>query len=140
MSMNENEEKITGKGCNYIIYSSPIQPGCNVHFCHKEKETKEFVLKKIPLIKDSTNYKLCKREINIIRQLKHPNLVAIHATLKDKNYMYFVMEYYTKGDLEKYIKQKKEKNEKLSLLQIVSIFLDICEGYNELYQKKIIHR
>lgn len=49
-------------------------------------------------------------EIEILKELNHPNIVKYYKTLERKQKLYIIMEYFDNGDLETYINAKKEKN------------------------------
>jgi len=42
---------------------------------------------------------MLKRELNILRNLDHPNVARFYETYEDEYYVHFVMEYCDGGDL-----------------------------------------
>ena len=81
---------------------------------------------------------LIKREIHILQQATHPNVVKLFDVARTPNYLYLFLEYCNDGDLKKYLQGKTSK--RLSEVEAVIILKHIVEGFKKLYQLKIIHR
>ena len=75
-----------------------------------------------------------KNEINILKQLSHPNIVKVYEFFDTILYYYIVTEYCKKGELFSYIKNRY--NEK----QLAVLFYQVFSGLCYLHEKKIIHR
>jgi calcium-dependent protein kinase len=71
-------------------------------------------------------------EIDVLRQLDHPNIVRIYETYEDRSYMYLVMEYCTLGDLTKRFPYTEEEV-KVIVRQLLSAII-YC------HQHKVVHR
>ncbi|KAL9656288.1 hypothetical protein ABK040_007901 [Willaertia magna] len=90
------------------------------------------------------------REINLLRELHHPNILEVKDVVIDKNDGSFIMIIsYCKLDLEKLIKyhrsqlpygQNKRLPQRLDKTVIISIIYQILLGINYLHSKWIMHR
>lgn len=66
----------------------------------------ELAIKILP--KKHNNYKILMREVNILKNLSHPNIVKFENFVETDNYIYIVMEYLRGGTLKEYIQNNKE--------------------------------
>lgn len=78
-------------------------------------------------------------EINIIRRLKHPNVVCCFEYFKTTNNCYTIYEYCEGGDLSKRLK-KGHLGEKEDISQANSIIKDVFQGLLYLESMSIVHR
>ena len=74
------------------------------------------------------------KQINILRQLNHPNIVKIHEFYVNEQYYQIITEYFNKGELFKYIKGSYSEK------QLAVIFYQIISGLGYLHSKKITHK
>ena len=81
-------------------------------------------------------------EIELLKQLNHPNIVKYYKNFKEKDKLYIIMEYFDNGDLETYIKVlEHEKNKNyLEKDEIWNIFYQCISGLNYLHSMGIVHR
>ena len=75
-----------------------------------------------------------KNEINILKQLSHPNIVKVYEFFDTILYYYIVTEYCKKGELFSYIKNRYSER------QLAVLFYQVFSGLCYLHEKKIIHR
>lgn len=75
------------------------------------------------------------REVRILAQLQHPNIVAIHDTGVAAGCHYFVMNYIQGHPLDRYLAQHPGSNE-----QRLALFADICAAVHEAHRLGIVHR
>jgi len=75
-----------------------------------------------------------KNEINILKQLSHPNIVKVYEFFDTILYYYIVTEYCKKGELFSYIKNRYTER------QLAVLFYQVFSGLCYLHEKKIIHR
>ncbi|MHC4445188.1 MAG: protein kinase domain-containing protein [Planctomycetota bacterium] len=99
------------------------------------------------------------REVRILAQLKHPNIVTIHDSGRINGRFYFVMDYIAGQRLDEYIATPhgpplprgdkggsphppltRGERGGLSIKQILSLFAKICEAVNAAHLQGIIHR
>lgn len=77
-----------------------------------------------------------KNEIEIMKKVKHENLVILYDVRKSANNIYLFLELCNKGSLEDLIKKKARLSEK----EVVEIARQIANGYKFLHEKGIVHR
>ena len=102
----------------------------------------------LKVIKNPKKYnKLIQREIDILSQLNHPNVIRLYNTINDpkSNTLYMVLEYCGRGDLSRYIKGRRDfegylYNGSMSIETINNIAKQIAKGIKYLRSKNIIHR
>ncbi|XP_060536177.1 uncharacterized protein LOC132708084 [Cylas formicarius] len=100
-------------------------------------EVKRVAVKRL---KSSTESSLClqdfEREIEIMKTLRHPNIVEILGVLRNPE-IALVMEYVQHGSLQSFLKINKET---LKAAQLLKFGLDIAKGMEYLGKKNIVHR
>eukprot|EP00252_Welwitschia_mirabilis_P025420 TRINITY_DN791_c0_g1_i1.p1 TRINITY_DN791_c0_g1~~TRINITY_DN791_c0_g1_i1.p1 ORF type:complete len:439 (+),score=35.37 TRINITY_DN791_c0_g1_i1:508-1824(+) len=70
-----------------------------------------------------------KREISIMRLVRHPNIVQLHEVMASKSKIYFVMEYVKRGELFfKVSKGKLTENEARKYFQQLISAVDFCHS------------
>lgn len=79
---------------------------------------------------------LIRSEIDIMKQLDHPNIVKLHGFIRTMNNTYIIAEFCGGGDLRDFMKKMRRMNEKEAL----RIMSEIVSGVNELAKNGIIHR
>ncbi|KAJ2875574.1 serine/threonine protein kinase, partial [Coemansia asiatica] len=80
--------------------------------------------------------KVFKREVNIMKQLRHPNIVPLHELHIDKDRIYIFMEYLEAGDLFAYLTDHGPFSESVCR----PIFRQICSAVRYLHANGITHR
>ena len=75
-------------------------------------------------------------EIEIISQLKHPNIVYVDKILEDEKNYYIIMEYCEKGELFDYIVKK----ERLSAIESSIFFYQLIRGVEYIHSLGLAHR
>lgn len=75
------------------------------------------------------------REVSILKELDHPNIVKIEKVLYNRPQIHLIMEYMD-TDLKKYIQEHKP----LKAGKVQSIMKQILEGIKEIHSSRIIHR
>lgn len=71
-----------------------------------------------------------------LRQLNHPNIVKMLATVEENNTHYLVMEYVSGGSLRDLL----DKHPRLSIPRILYIALDLADALTRAHRLKILHR
>ena len=79
------------------------------------------------------------REIELIAQLEHPNIVTVYdsGTTPDGCH-YFAMQYVEGEPLDEWLRQRR--GPKLSLPEFLRLFVKLCDGVSYAHQHGIIHR
>ena len=76
------------------------------------------------------------REISIIKNLNHPNIVKINEIFENENYYFLIMDYCSKGELFDYIVNKIRLNEE----ETSFFFYQIINAIEYIHSKGIVHR
>lgn len=76
------------------------------------------------------------REGEALRQLNHPNIVKVLATVEEKDQHYIVMEYVGGGSL----RQLMDRERKLPMEQVIGIGLELADALTRAHHLHIIHR
>ena len=100
----------------------------------KEKCAVKILEKK--LLESSRDIQRLKKEIKILKKLRHKNIIQLYDIMESKRYLYFVMEYCKNGELFDYIVSKKRLKEP----EACGFFQQIINGVEYLHQQGIIHR
>ncbi len=75
------------------------------------------------------------REVTILGQLKHPNIVTVHDSGEAAGSHYFVMDYVSGRALDEHIERNKP-----SIDETLELFGKICEAVNAAHLRGVIHR
>jgi len=123
--------KILGKGAYGQVFLTK-----------KKNSNKLFATKKInKFIAETEMTRYFKYEINILRILKHPNIVKFEEIKKDTNNYYIVMEYVNGGELSDYLKKYKLKYQKAFPEEVVQhLMRQIVGALIYIHDLNIIHR
>lgn len=76
------------------------------------------------------------REGEMLRQLNHPNIVAVLASVEEVGNHYLVMEYVSGGSL----KEALEQEGRLPLRRVLEIALDLADALTRTHRLQITHR
>ena len=109
----------------------------------KKGTDKLFATKKIEreLIETGNTMKYLVNEIQILRELNHPNIVQFVEIKKTKNHYYIIMEYCNGGELYKALEDYMDKYEKPFSQEIVQhLMRQIINAFKYIHGKNIIHR
>ena len=90
--------------------------------------------------KDTTQTTTNINEIEIIKQLNHPNLIQYYKSFIHKSKLCIIMEYADGGDLSAKIEIHSKQNRLIPENDIWNLFLQLCNGLSYLHSKNIIHR
>ena len=87
-------------------------------------------------IKSNEDLDRIKREMSILMNLKHENIIEVYDILEDSKCYYIIMENITGGELFSLIVEEKRLNEKLASL----FFFQLINGLEEIHYNNIAHR
>ena len=76
------------------------------------------------------------REIEILKKLRHPNIVQLYTVIENNDKIYLIMEYIKGQELFNYIVAKKKLSEKESCF----FFQQLISGIEYLHKVKYVHR
>lgn len=92
------------------------------------------------LFEDAKELKGFKKEVRIMRNLRHPNILEFLGVCLEPCKMCIVTEFLAKGSVEDLLEKMEKSGKRFSTKRIVAMALDICRGLNWLHHKGIIHR
>ena len=120
------DKKRIGKGSFSIVYKGENR------YTKKLYAIKEISVDNVSKIKDNI-----KREVNLMKNLDHENIVKLHNVIIDKKYdnIYLVFDYYPLGDLAKFLNKRCLKE-----IYAQNYIRQLSKGLKYLYQNSIIHR
>ena len=87
-------------------------------------------------MKEDDDLKRCIREMSILLQMDHPNVIKTHEIISDSMRYYIIMEYCSKGELFDHIVKENQFSEEKSAF----LFYQIISGVEYIHSKKICHR
>jgi len=108
-------------------------------FRDRSCKTMKFAIKTIKKEGLSSTMRNCiLEEVNILRELDHPNIVKYYETYEDDFYIHIVMEYLQGEDLFKVITNRKYNN--YTEKDAADIIKQILKAVLFIHNKKIVHR
>ena len=105
-----------------------------IHSLRKENVAVKILNKK--QIEKKNEMNLVQRELDIIPNFNHINLIKVHHILQDENNFYIVMDYCENGELFDYIVKKHRLSEEESS----NFFYQLINGVEYIHNCKIVHR
>ncbi|MBL4849401.1 MAG: protein kinase [Planctomycetes bacterium] len=75
------------------------------------------------------------REVEALRRLTHPNIVAVHDFGRKGPYDFYAMDYIVGRELKEAI-----NNDDMSPREKLDVFVQICEGVAHAHERNVIHR
>ena len=110
----------------------------------KKGTNKLFATKKIErnVVENVNTIKYFVNEVQVLRELNHPNIAKYEEIKKTKNHYYIIMEYCNGGELYKTLEKYMEKhNNKPFTQEIVQhLMRQIINAFKYIHGKNIIHR
>lgn len=98
-----------------------------------------YVVKKIPMLNlNSQEKEEALKEVDVLSQMKHPNIITYHQSFEENNNLYIVTDYCDGGDL--YSKIRAQNGVLFSEDQILDWFVQICLAVKHVHDRKILHR
>ena len=104
---------------------------------HKESKEKVAikVLEKEKVIDESDKERIS-REIQILKLIRHPNIIQLYEIIEDETNLYLVMEYFHGGELFDYIVSEQRIKE----TEACKFFQQIIDGVEYIHKLNIVHR
>lgn len=123
---------------NYLLKAKIVPGGAWANVFIAEKDNKEYiikVLKKSQSERTSTIRDFFK-EANLLKNLSHPNIVRVYdiGPYNQPPY-YFSMEYYKKGNLDAFIKDRGQLQDR----EVIYIASEVCKALDYLNSKGHMH-
>ena len=137
-TQNINNKKKLNKG-PYLL-GQPLGEGAfakvrlatQIHI--KEKCAIKIVDKR--LLENVNDIQRLRKEIKILKKIRHKNIIQLYDIMESKTNLYFVMEYCKGGELFDFIVKKKRLTEEEACI----FFHQIINGIEYLHNQGIIHR
>ena len=108
-----------------------------------QKENKYNVIKKIQIDNiESSKEKIeeFEKKVIFLSKITNDNIIKYYDSKIENNYFNILMEYGGNSDLEKFIRDYKDRSEYINEEIIKNIIIQICDGLKDIHHAKIIHR
>ncbi|XP_043827725.1 serine/threonine-protein kinase Nek1 isoform X3 [Dromiciops gliroides] len=103
------------------------------------EDGKQYVMKEINISRMSSKEREeSRREVEVLANMKHPNIVLYRESFEENGSLYIVMDYCEGGDLYKRI--NAQKGVLFPEDQIMDWFVQICLALKHVHDRKILHR
>lgn len=79
-------------------------------------------------------------EVRMLKDLKNPHIIKYYDVFLEENDFIVILEFCEEGELDYYIKKRKERKELLSEKLILSWMMQILMALEYIHSKNIIHR
>ena len=116
----------------YYYYNEPIGYG-SFSIIYKGYNTHSDNLIAIKQITKIIDKRYFNNEVDLMKNLNHPNILKLYDVIKKKNTIYLILEYCNCGDLSKYISSNDNSNN-------MKYFYQIFSGLEYLCNNNILHR
>ena len=83
---------------------------------------------------------LALNESKFLTCLIHPHIMKYYTNFEKDGYLYLIIENAENGDLDEFIKAKKESNQHIPEVDLWNIFLQCMEGLTYVHEMGVIHR
>ncbi|CAK82168.1 unnamed protein product (macronuclear) [Paramecium tetraurelia] len=87
-------------------------------------------------ISDQSDIERVTREIQILKKVRHPNLVQLYEIIETPKQLFLVMEYVNGGELFDYIVQ----NQRIKDVEAIRFYSQLISGIEYLHKLQIVHR
>ncbi|MBU0637758.1 MAG: serine/threonine-protein kinase [Planctomycetes bacterium] len=134
----------------YEIIGEVHRGGQGIVYQAIQKSTKRKVALKVMRegpFSDARGRARFEREVQILAQLDHPGIVAIHDSGTAADHFYYVMDYIAGEPLDVYVAARRlpaataaDTGARLSLDDVLRLFVKICDAVNAAHLRGVIHR
>lgn len=80
------------------------------------------------------------KEVSLLQQVKHPNIINFNISFIERNELFIVLELADGGDLSKLIRYFQKKKRLMPEQMILKYFTQVCSAVEYIHSKRILHR
>lgn len=141
MASERQEENVEVKQKGNYLLGKTLGEGafglvkCGTHITTGEKVAVK-ILDKTRMKEEEDDFNRVKKEINILKKLRHKNVIQLYEIIESQNKLYLVIELCEGKELFDYIVD----NQKLSEAEACKLFQDLIDGVEYLHSQNIVHR